>query len=651
MTVTCKEGYSANGVLPRVESYNVSCEDHGWDSQSTSCLPVPCPAFVLPPSAQLAVGMSESGRTFGDIVTYSCPGSMHVQGQVCGVTTHNVTCGPDGHWEGVADCLILPADGVSCVHTDPYATPDDGSRFNNTVNATAGTSVGRTYSCKSGAGVLPHFDIGVADVTEDGTEVTICADDVSMSYKVNCSHCAAIPDGQCAPLACPQADWLPQVMHSSLFAPQGPIQVGDHVIVHCKEGYRAGSDQCTETTCPASAPRELAMLCRHGGGNSGSCGYSAQGEECKIVSCPKFVLPPNTEALGPLTGGTYGDMLAYQCTPGHVFVDDIFGIEMCTETHLAECMEDGTWHAPGCVPTTCPAPILTQMDNIASMSPMFPQEVAFNESLDITCRYGYRLAETPVCNGPCTFSHEAYCEPVQCWRGDGRREHNLDTEYNDANNIDSVNTLEPHFGMDQIVTCKAGYMADGAWDKGGGFYRGKCSSSFVRECKGDGNLTNTDVRCVVAQCPSRYEAFPPNTLGSIIENGHINIGDEDEISYHSKVTGCGMPMPNIIGEFPGAPAAFTSPPVTIVCDKGYIVAHSNGTKLSPETNTKELCCGGDTERGMCEWPDARDYMCVPTNACENLTEWVEYNNIDLYMEMRRMGHGDDHDNHRIEVSI
>jgi hypothetical protein len=283
---------------------------------------------------------------------------------------------------------------------------------------------------------------------------------------------------------------------------------------------------------------------------------------------------------------------------------------------------------------------------------MFPQQVAFNESLDITCRYGYRLAETPVCNGLCTFSHEAYCEPVQCELGDGRREHTPDTGYNDPSNIDSINTLDPHFGMDQIVTCKAGYMADGAWDKGGGFYRGKCSSSFVRECKGDGNLTNTDVRCVVAQCPSRYEAFPPHTLGSIIENGHVNIGDEDEISYHSKVTGCGMPMPNIIpGGFPGAPAAFTSPPVTIVCDKGYIVAYSNGTKLSPETNTKELCCGGDPERGMCEWPNARDYMCVPTNACENLTEWVEYNNIDAYMELRRMGHGDDHDNHRIEVDL
>lgn len=119
----------------------------------------------------------------------------------------------------------------------------------------------------------------------------------------------------------------------------------------------------------------------------------------------------------------------------------------------------------------------------------------------------------------------------------------------------------------------------------GTFFRGKCSRTFVRECNADGNLSNANVFCARAACPSKITSFPLASLMTMVRNAVIDLGSP-----------------------PFNTVANSESSVTVHCDPGYYV---NGTLGDTSVS---LHCGEDLDK-PCEWPSASRVVCERINEC------------------------------------
>lgn len=284
-------------------------------------------------------------------------------------------------------------------------------------------------------------------------------------------RCDADPQGNCAPLACPAVDWATMVPHAASFSPTDPVPVGQHVLVRCIQGYRVGGVECSPTTCPPNSPRELSVVCRQGTGTT--CGYSNPGAECKPVACPMF-LPPANATAHEVSGNEFTSTAHYECDKGYRIDGPTMPDGECLTSYHAECMEDGTWDRPECIPVVCETPIVFAYTHIDVMSPVknatlgtpssrgahthcsvpahavqdhvfghvfsvvpvrtihpltschplgsnkvpppqhYPMNVPFGHTLNVTCFHGYHSFPVPVCEGNCLLSHEPRCDSNTC---------------------------------------------------------------------------------------------------------------------------------------------------------------------------------------------------------------------------------------------
>ncbi|EKX50098.1 hypothetical protein GUITHDRAFT_135294 [Guillardia theta CCMP2712] len=402
VNATCKVGFRAGSNLPNAsKEITALCNDMcAYDT--LACLPVVCASTTFPNH----LPSTSAGHLSN--VTLSCVEGYRLGDETCS-TSYQVTC-EDGEY---------PATKIrQCVRAVCNVS-DIGDPYIEHLNTTYDFSENVTVTCKE----------GYRAVLKTHSDLVNCSE--SRSYEARCGLCGWEAEAHCQRISC-ACSYAPCHINESshLFAnvmtwnvsagtelsmDGGIPQVlhGGRITLSCKDGYRP---KLTSAVYPPDVNQtsDFEAQCM-------DCSLMSN-YTCEAVACESVASSPWLESIS-LSHPSFADVMTVKCKQGSALSMNGTA-SVCTQVNASyqvSCDAYGKFEAFQCLPMLCPdyESFITDPNLVRTNF----SEVHVNGSLQVKCRYGFRMGSRDVLASPysevrclpdCTFTSPAGCLLVQC---------------------------------------------------------------------------------------------------------------------------------------------------------------------------------------------------------------------------------------------